>query len=156
MNCNLNARNLADGGLAGLTTLARDTPCVTLRYGDYAQLEDVLDTLALRQVKNRRGDGRKADELNWPNYQHSDLFRPYAGIEFGTFFLAENLGRFDGNAQAALAGYNAGPGRAQNWLDLSGGDPDQFMTAITIDSTRTYVQRIYGFYSIYRSLYGQS
>jgi len=96
-----------------------------------------------------------ADELNWPNYQHSDLFRPYAGIEFGAFFLAENLRRFDDNAQAALAGYNAGPGRAIQWLELSGGDPDQFMTAITIDSTRTYVQRIYGFYSIYRSLYGR-
>lgn len=97
-----------------------------------------------------------ADELNWPNYQHTDLFRPYAGIEFGAFFLAENLGRFDGNVQAALAGYNAGPGRAISWLDLSGGDPDQFMTAITIDSTRVYVQRIYGFYSIYRALYGQT
>ncbi|MEZ4671659.1 MAG: tetratricopeptide repeat protein [Anaerolineae bacterium] len=50
-----------------------------------------------------------ADELNWPNYQHSDLFRPYAGIEFGAFFLAETPNRFD-NVQAALAGYNAGPG----------------------------------------------
>jgi soluble lytic murein transglycosylase len=95
-----------------------------------------------------------AQQLNWPDYQHSDLFRPYAGIEFGAFFLAENLDRFDGNVQAALAGYNAGPGRAANWLALSGGDPDQFMTAITIDSTRTYVQRIYGFYTIYRALYG--
>lgn len=95
-----------------------------------------------------------AQQLNWPNYQHSDLFRPYAGIEFGAFFLAENLERFDGNVHAALAGYNAGPGRALQWLELSGGDPDQFMTAITIDSTRTYVQRIYGFYNIYRVLYG--
>ena len=97
-----------------------------------------------------------AEQLNWPNYQNTDLFRPYVGIEFGAFFLAENLQRFDGNVQAALAGYNAGPGRAQSWLDLSGGDPDQFMTAITIDSTRTYVQRIYGFYSIYRALYGKT
>lgn len=95
-----------------------------------------------------------AEQLQWPDYQHSDLYRPYAGIAFGAFFLAENLGRFDGNVQAALAGYNAGPGRAMAWLDLSGGDPDQFMTAITIDSTRTYVERIYGFYSIYRALYG--
>lgn len=95
-----------------------------------------------------------AEQLQWPNYQHSDLFRPYAGIEFGAYFLKENLDRFEDNAQAALAGYNAGPGRAQNWLDLSGGDSDQFMTAITIDSTRTYVQRIYGFYNIYRALYG--
>ncbi len=97
-----------------------------------------------------------AEQLNWPDYHNTDLFRPYVGIEFGAFFLSENLQRFDGNVQAALAGYNAGPGRAQSWMDLSGGDPDQFMTAITIDSTRTYVQRIYGFYSIYRTLYGQS
>ena len=97
-----------------------------------------------------------AQQLNWPNYQHSELFRPYVGIEFGAYYLSEQLELFDGNVQAALAGYNAGPGRASQWLDLSGGDPDQFMTAITIDSTRTYVQRIYGFYSIYRALYGGS
>ncbi len=96
-----------------------------------------------------------ADQLQWPAYQHSQLFRPYVGVEFGAFYLAEQLGRFDGNVQAALAGYNAGPGRADQWLALSGGDPDQFMTAITIDSTRTYVQRIYGFYSIYRALYDE-
>ena len=93
--------------------------------------------------------------FNWPNYQNSDLFRPYVGIEFGALFLVGEPATFDGNVQAALAGYNAGPGRAQ-WLDLSGGDPDQFMTAITIDSTRTYVQRIYGFYNIYRALYRQN
>jgi soluble lytic murein transglycosylase len=95
-----------------------------------------------------------AQQLNWPDYQHSDLFRPYAGIEFGAYYLGENLRQFEGNVQAALSGYNAGPGRAANWLALSGGDPDQFITAITIDSTRTYVQRIYGFYTIYRALYG--
>ncbi len=95
-----------------------------------------------------------AGELQWQDYQHSDLFRPYAGIEFGAFYLDEQLRRFNGNTVAALAGYNAGPGRADSWLQLSGGDPDQFMTAISIDSTRIYVQRIYGYYNIYRALYG--
>lgn len=95
-----------------------------------------------------------AQQLNWPNYQHSDLFRPYAAAAFGAYYLAEQLRLFDGNVQAALAAYNAGPGRALDWEALSGGDPDRFMTAITIDSTRGYVQRIYGFYSIYRALYG--
>lgn len=97
-----------------------------------------------------------AQQLGWPDYQHADLFRPYAGVEFGAYYLEEQLKRFGGNVQAALAGYNAGPGRAAAWLELSGGDPDAFMTAITIDSTRQYVQRIYSFYSIYRSLYGVS
>jgi len=96
-----------------------------------------------------------ARQLNWTDYQPSELFRPYAGIEFGAYFLAEQIKRFDGNIQAALAGYNAGPSRAAQWLELAGKDPDQFMTAITIDSTQTYVQRIYGFYNIYRALYGE-
>ncbi|MFN8561859.1 MAG: transglycosylase SLT domain-containing protein [Anaerolineae bacterium] len=95
-----------------------------------------------------------AGQLQWGDYQHTDLYRPYAGIEFGSYYLEEQLQRFDNNVPVALAGYNAGPGRAINWLDVSGGDPDQFMTAIDIDSTRLYVQTIYGYYNIYRALYG--
>lgn len=95
-----------------------------------------------------------ATQLRWPDYQHSDLFRPYAGIEFGAYYLGEQLRTFDGNVSAALAGYNAGPGRASQWLDASGGDHDLLLTAITIDSTRLYVQRIYTYYNIYKALYG--
>jgi soluble lytic murein transglycosylase len=97
-----------------------------------------------------------AGEIGWGDYQHTDLYRPHAGIEFGSFYLEEQLRRFDENVPAALAGYNAGPGRAMNWLDLAGTDPDQFMTAIDIDSTRMYVQTIYGYYTIYRTLYGSA
>jgi soluble lytic murein transglycosylase len=96
-----------------------------------------------------------AGQIAWPDYQHSDLFRPYAGIEFGAYYLAEQLQAFEGNATASLSAYNAGPGRAIDWLALSGGDHDLFITNITIDSTRGYVQRIYGFYNIYRALYGE-
>ncbi len=95
-----------------------------------------------------------ADELQWPDYQHSDLFRPYAGVAFGMFYMDEQLELFNQNAIAALAAYNAGPGRALDWNALSGGDPDLFMTTITIDSTRKYVQFIYRNYNIYRELYG--
>lgn len=95
-----------------------------------------------------------ADQLDWPDYQHSDLFRPYAGIAFGAFYIDEQLDLFDQNAVVALAAYNAGPGRAYEWNALSGGDPDLFMTTITIDSTRKYVQYIYRNYNIYRALYG--
>lgn len=95
-----------------------------------------------------------AQQLAWQDYQHSDLFRPYAGIEFGAFYLGEQLNRFDGNTYAALAGYNAGPGRAISWLELSGGDPDLFMATITISTTQLYIQRIYSHYNIYRELYG--
>jgi soluble lytic murein transglycosylase len=95
-----------------------------------------------------------ANQLNWPDYQHSDLFRPHAGIEFGAYYLGEQYQRFNGNVYAALAAYNAGPGRSQSWLQLSGGDPDVFMSTITISTVQTYIQRIYSSYNIYRELYG--
>jgi soluble lytic murein transglycosylase len=95
-----------------------------------------------------------AAELRWSNYQHADLYRPYAGIEFGSYYLEQQLRRFGENVPAALAAYNAGPGRAEVWLELSGDDPDQFMTAIDVDSTRSYVESIYSYYNIYRVLYG--
>lgn len=95
-----------------------------------------------------------AQQLNWPDYEHSVLFRPYASIAFGAYYLQEQLARFDNNVPAAVSAYNAGPGRAVQWVALSGGDPDLFISAIAIDSTRTYVTRIYGYHAIYRALYG--
>ncbi|MCY3716688.1 MAG: transglycosylase SLT domain-containing protein [Chloroflexi bacterium] len=95
-----------------------------------------------------------ADQLNWQNYEHTVLFRPYAAVEFGGYYLDEQLDFFDQIPIVALAAYNAGPGRAYDWRALSGDDPDLFMTTITIDSTRKYVQYIYRNYNIYRALYG--
>ncbi len=106
----------------------------------------------LMQVSPTRADAI-ASELQWQNYQQADLFRPYAGITFGAYDLAEQLQRFGSNIPAALAAYSVGAGRAQAWLDLSGGDPDQFMTAIDDDSARAYVQSITSAYTIYRALY---
>lgn len=95
-----------------------------------------------------------AGELNWLNFEERDLYRPYVGIAFGAFYLDEQLRRFDGNRAVALAAYNAGPGYTLDWYRLSGGDVDTFVTTITFDETRRYVQRIYSHYNIYRELYG--
>ncbi|MCY4147582.1 MAG: transglycosylase SLT domain-containing protein [Chloroflexi bacterium] len=95
-----------------------------------------------------------AEQLQWPDYEHSALFRPYAAVEFGSYYLDEQLDLFDQNSIAALAAYNAGPGRAYDWRALAGDDPDLFMTTITIDSTRKYIQFIYRNHTIYRALYG--
>lgn len=46
MGCNVNARNLADGGFAILSDLARRVVAVEVRYGSFEQLEDVVDVLA--------------------------------------------------------------------------------------------------------------
>ena len=46
VGCNLNARNLADGGFRAITELARRTPAVTLRYSSFEQLHGKFDELA--------------------------------------------------------------------------------------------------------------
>jgi hypothetical protein len=43
--CNLNARNLTDGGFASIAALARGAPSVALRYGRFEQLKGTLDIL---------------------------------------------------------------------------------------------------------------
>jgi len=94
-----------------------------------------------------------AGELNWPNYQNSDLFRPYVNVTFGISYLKEQLATFNGNPYAALAAYNAGPTNSRQWYTISNGDPDLFLQAIDIDQTQTYVRRIYLQYNAYAIIY---
>lgn len=58
---------------------------------------------------------------------------PFANLEGGARYLREQLDRFDGDLERALAAYNAGPGR----VIRSGGVPN-------IRETRNYVSAIMG------------
>jgi len=54
---------------------------------------------------------------------------------------------------AAVAAYNAGAGNAEVWMTLANNDPDLFLEIIRFDETRTYLQNITVFLTIYRALY---
>ncbi len=58
---------------------------------------------------------------------------PFANLEGGARYLREQLDRFDGNLEKALAAYNAGPGR----VERAGGVPN-------IRETKQYVAAIMG------------
>ncbi len=58
---------------------------------------------------------------------------PFANLEGGARYLREQLDRFDGDLEKALAAYNAGPGR----VERAGGVPN-------IRETRQYVAAILG------------
>jgi soluble lytic murein transglycosylase-like protein len=58
---------------------------------------------------------------------------PFANLEGGARYLREQLDRFDGNLEKALAAYNAGPGR----VTAAGGIP-------RIRETQTYVSSVMG------------
>lgn len=96
-----------------------------------------------------------AAQLGWPpNYQEADLYRPIVSVRFGTYYLAEQRDRFDGDPYAALAAYNAGPGNSIIWKELAPDDPDLFLEVIRLDQPQTYIQVIYEVHQIYQSLYG--
>lgn len=69
---------------------------------------------------------------------------PFANLEGGARYLREQLDRFDGNIEKALAAYNAGPGR----VERAGGIP-------AIRETRNYVTAIIGRLSDHARASGQ-
>lgn len=66
-------------------------------------------------------------------YLRVDPDDPHANLEGGARYLREQLDRFDGDLEKALAAYNAGPGR----VERAGGIPN-------IRETRAYVAAIMG------------
>ena len=75
----------------------------------------------------------------------------------GAAFLGEQLGRFDGSYVLTFAGYNAGPGRAREWIkrygDPRGKDIEtvvDWIERIPFTETRSYVQRVMENYQVYK------
>ncbi|HBG75065.1 MAG TPA: hypothetical protein DEP80_00580 [Anaerolineae bacterium] len=98
-----------------------------------------------------------ADNLGWPlNFTSNDLYRPFINIRLGAAYLSSNRAYLDGDLYATLAAYNAGPGNAIIWKDLSGNDPDLFLEVIRYSETRDYIRHIYEIYLVYRSTYGSN
>ncbi|GAB4391022.1 MAG: lytic transglycosylase domain-containing protein [Kiloniellaceae bacterium] len=81
---------------------------------------------------------------------------PDYNLRLGQAYLAELLDRFDGSYVLALAAYNAGPARAERWIQEYG-DPRNpavdtigWIERIPFSETRNYVQRILESLVVYR------
>ena len=95
-----------------------------------------------------------AGNFNWPpDFKADDLYRPDVNITFGTRYLMPTARLSGRQSRRALAAYNAGPGNAQKWLELAGGDPDLFLEIIRYDETRNYLMQIGEFLNIYNMIY---
>jgi soluble lytic murein transglycosylase len=82
---------------------------------------------------------------------------PSYNITLGSSYLNGLIEDFDGSYIAAIAGYNAGPGRIKRWLRDNGDirkrevDVLDWIEQIPIAETRNYVQRVLEALYIYRS-----
>lgn len=79
-------------------------------------------------------------------------------IAVGSRYLADLLERYGGNPMLAVAAYNAGPGRVDEWLDRFGDprgskmDPVDWAESIPFGETRAYVQKVMASYVTYLAL----
>ncbi len=95
-----------------------------------------------------------ADALGMKDWNADLLYRPYAGVEFGTIYLRDRLSIFDGSIVQALAAYNAGDSNAQEWAtQVKNGDPDVYVESIPFAETYDYVKKVYANYLNYLRLY---
>ena len=96
-----------------------------------------------------------AERLNYPDYNPALLNRPFINIRFGAFYLRWVQDYTRDSLLAALAGYNAGPGNARNWLDRAAPDDALFIEYIPYTETRLYLHRLLTYYYHYLRLYSR-
>lgn len=82
------------------------------------------------------------------SFEVEDLANPDINIRYGTFYLALLLDLYDNDPVAALAAYNAGPSRADEW-----GGSGMVLEDITFPETRAYVKNVLEKQREYRHTY---
>ncbi|NUP11408.1 MAG: lytic transglycosylase domain-containing protein [Polyangiaceae bacterium] len=87
-------------------------------------------------------------------YSDALLYDPAANVRIGTRFLAGLRQRFGEARALAIAGYNAGPGAPDSWIEeRPAWDLDLWVERIPYTETRNYVKRVWSSYFVYQVLY---
>ena len=97
-----------------------------------------------------------AERLGHPDYTNEMIYRPFINLKFGAYYLDWTRNYLDGNLVSALVGYNAGPGNAAYWREVTGADDTLFVEFLNINEPRIYVQSITTGLYHYTRLYGKS
>jgi soluble lytic murein transglycosylase len=96
-----------------------------------------------------------AKEVKLKRYSASQLYTPAVNLQLGTRYFRGMVDRFGGSFEYALAAYNAGSDRVEEWLGQGKyRDPQEFVESIPFTETREYVQAILRNASVYKQLYG--
>ena len=88
-------------------------------------------------------------------FVQGDLANPQVNISYGSFYLRYLLRRYGGNEVLAIAAYNAGEGRVDQWMFNARHSGEEFDRArhIPFPETRHYVQQVLEMRGRYRDRY---
>lgn len=94
-----------------------------------------------------------AGKLGESAYTQESLFSPEVNIRYGCWYLSYLTDKFAGNEVKILAGYNAGPGRVDEWQQTWGEGHTPTAEDIPFEETKNYVTKIEKAKDIYKKLY---
>jgi soluble lytic murein transglycosylase len=99
--------------------------------------------------------GKKvAKEVKLHHFSPSQLYTPTVNLQLGTRYFKSMVDKF-GSFEYALAAYNAGSDRVEDWLAAGKyRDAQEFVESIPFTETREYVQAILRNANVYKQLYG--
>jgi soluble lytic murein transglycosylase len=111
------------------------------------------NAFGLMQLLPKVGKG-VAKEFKIKHFSNDELFVPNINLELGTRYFKHMVDHYDGQIEYALAAYNAGEDRVDDWRK-SGDfkDIDEFVESIPFTETREYVQAIMRNAVLYKLLY---
>jgi len=111
------------------------------------------NAVGLMQLLPKVGKG-VAKQEGMKHFSTTQLFIPGTNLRLGTRYLRTMVEKF-GSFEYALAAYNAGTDRVEDWLGAGQyRDPQEFVESIPFTETREYVEAILRNASLYRQLYG--
>ena len=91
------------------------------------------------------------------NFSTSMLLSPSINLQLGTHYFKEMVTQYNGQVEYALAAYNAGSNRVDDWRQSGHyGEMAEFVESIPFTETREYVQAIMRNAQVYRQLYQQA
>jgi soluble lytic murein transglycosylase len=90
-------------------------------------------------------------------FEQGDLATPQINIAYGSWYLRYLLQHYHGNELLALAAYNAGEGKVDQWYREASARGEDFEAAthIPFPETRSYVGTVLEMRSRYREEYGR-
>ncbi|MEA2178052.1 MAG: soluble lytic murein transglycosylase [Solirubrobacteraceae bacterium] len=90
-------------------------------------------------------------------FEQGDLASPQVNIAYGSWYLRYLLQHYEGNELLALAAYNAGEGKVDQWYREASARGEDFEAAthIPFPETRNYVGSVLEMRSRYREEYGR-
>jgi soluble lytic murein transglycosylase len=144
----------------GATGSGRAEPALTLAI---VRQESEFDAAArsganargLMQILNSTG-AATARRIGVSYAGPSALYTPETNLTLGSAYLQSLVNQFDGSYVLAIAAYNAGPSRSNEWMGYWGDprtrgvDPVEWVELIPFEETRNYVQRVLENLQVYR------